>query len=310
MDVIRYPVDARPAGWRSPVLALGNFDGLHLGHMSIVRRVVARARELDSSPVLLTFDPHPTRVTRPDRTPRLLMTTAQKIDAVAGSGLAGMVIVEFTNAFSHWEPGHFVERVLVTWLGISEVFVGGNFLFGRDRSGDFRTLQALGTQHGFAATKVDAVVAGGLPVSSTRIRDLVSAGLVGEAAPLLGRHFAIDGRVVRGDGRGRALGFPTANLETDNELLPRRGVYVTRAAVDGHVYPSVTNIGVHPTVGAASGDLVEVHLLEGGRDLYGAAVRLAFVDRVRDERVFPSIDALRAQIADDCAAALARLSIA
>lgn len=300
MEVIRYPDDPRPASWRSPVLALGNFDGLHRGHMAIVNRVVQAARDRDVTPVLLTFDPHPRRVTRAEEAPQLLMTTAGKIEALEHSGLAGVAIVGFTRELSQWTPDVFVKTVLVDWLGISEVWVGANFLFGHNRSGDASSLKSLGRQYGFAAGRVDSVLHNGTLVSSTRIRTLIAAGDVDEAAELLGHRHYIDGVVVAGDGRGRTIGFPTANLATENELLPQPGVYATTLRVGGREWASVTNIGRHPTFGAAPSQMVEVHLLAGGRDLYGEHVRLSFVKRLRDERAFASVGMLQAQIASDC----------
>ncbi|MCX6539573.1 MAG: bifunctional riboflavin kinase/FAD synthetase [Acidobacteria bacterium] len=309
MEIIRYPDDPRPASWRSPVLALGNFDGLHRGHMTIVNRVVQAAHDRDATPVLLTFDPHPKRITRSAEAPRLLMTTAGKIEALEHSGLTGVAIVRFTYELSQWTPETFVEAVLVGWLGISEVWVGTNFLFGHDRTGDVSTLQALGRQYGFEAGKIDSVLHNGTIVSSGRIRALVAGGQVDEAAELLGHRHYIDGIVVRGAGRGREIGFPTANLDTDNELLPKRGVYATTALVHGRVWPSVTNIGRHPTFGEAEAQLVEVHLLDGGRDLYGEPVRLSFVQRLRDEQAFASTEALQAQISADCERARALVNL-
>ena len=300
MEIIRYPDDPRPASWRSPVLALGNFDGVHRGHMAIVNRVVQAARDRDATALLLTFDPHPRRVTRPDEAPRLLMTTAGKIEALEHSGLAAVAIIRFTRELSQWTPDTFVKAVLVDWLGISEVWVGANFLFGHDRAGNVSTLQALGLQYGFSAGTVDSVLYQGTIVSSSRIRALVAGGEVGEAAELLGHWHSIDGTVVAGDGRGREIGFPTANLDIDNVLLPKGGVYATLAGVGGRQWPSVTNIGRHPTFVEAETQLVEVHLLDGGRDLYGEHVRLSFVQRVRDEQKFGSVAALQAQIAADC----------
>lgn len=300
MDVIRYPDDPRPASWRAPVLALGNFDGLHRGHMAIVTRVVQAAGDRGVTPVLLTFDPHPRRVTRAEEPPQLLMTTASKIAALEHSGLAGVAIVSFTRELSEWTPDLFVKGVLVDWLGISEVWVGANFLFGHDRAGDVSSLQALGRQYGFAAGRVDSVLHNGTLVSSTRIRAMISSGDVDEAAELLGHRHYVDGTVVPGDGRGRLIGFPTANLDTDSELLPRPGVYATTARVSGREWASVTNIGRHPTVGRAPEQLVEVHLLAGGRNMYGEPLRLSFVKRLRDERTFASVEMLQAQIAADC----------
>jgi len=300
VDLIRYPDDGRPAGWTAPVLALGNFDGLHRGHMKIIERVRRSAGERGSTPVVLTFDPHPTRVLRPDRAPRILMTEAQKAEILANAGIRGLAVVGFTAEMSRWDPETFVRLVLVEWLGVSEVWVGANFVFGRDRSGTFAVLQSLGESFGFRADKIDPVCVRDAVVSSTRVRRLIAEGRVDEAAVLLGRHYFIDGEVVSGDGRGRQLGFPTANLRTANELVPPHGVYATIAGMSGGLLPAVTNVGLRPTFEGGRDATIETHLLRGGRDLYGERLRLYFVQRLRDERAFDSAGALEAQIDRDC----------
>jgi riboflavin kinase/FMN adenylyltransferase len=300
MDVIHFPEDVRPARWRQPVLALGNFDGVHRGHRKILDRLTRVAGERGITSVVMTFDPHPPRVVRPDKAPPLLMTKAQKLEAIAAAGVQGAAIVRFTLELSRWDPETFVRTVLVDWLHVSEVWVGANFLFGHDRAGNFSLLRALGPRYGFKAEKIDPVRYKDFVVSSTRIRRLVSEARVDEAGALLGHQYFIDGTVVHGDERGRALGFPTANLCTENELLPPNGVYATTATIGGVVFPSVTNIGVRPTVDASGRTTVETHIFNFDRELYGRTVRVGFVQRLRDERAFDSLDALQAQIAADC----------
>lgn len=281
------------------MLALGNFDGLHRGHQKIVERIERSAAERAGTSVVLTFDPHPPRVLRPDKAPALLMTKAQKIAALARAGVQAAAIVRFTEEMSRWEPEVFVRTVLVDWLRVAEVWVGADFLFGRDRSGNFSSLRALGAQAGFRVEKIDPVRYKDFVVSSTRIRRLVAEGRVDEAGALLGRPFAVEGTIVAGAGRGRELGFPTANLATDNELLPPNGVYATTATIDGRVLASVTNIGTRPTFGPSTGVAVETHLMSETPDLYGRTMGLGFVLRLRDERRFADADALRDQIAAD-----------
>jgi riboflavin kinase/FMN adenylyltransferase len=299
VDIVHFPDDPRPARWHLPVLALGNFDGLHRGHMKIIDRVRRRAGERGGTPVAMTFDPHPPRIVRPDKAPPLLMTTAQRLEAFARAGMQGVAVIRFSPEMSQWQPEQFVERVLVEWLAAVEVWVGANFLFGHDRSGNFSLLRTLGARYGFRAEKIDPVRYKDFVVSSTRIRRLVAEGRVDEAGALLGHHYFIDGTVVEGDGRGRTIGIRTANLQVDNELLPPRGVYATLATLDGSTVPSVTNVGVRPTFGGGSRDVVETHLLDMNREFYGARLRLAFLQRVRDERAFPDADALREQIEAD-----------
>jgi riboflavin kinase/FMN adenylyltransferase len=300
MDVIHFPDDQRPARWHQPVLALGNFDGVHRGHRKILDRVCRVASERAATPLVMTFDPHPPRVVRPDKAPPLLMTTAQRLEAIDGAGVHGAAIVRFTPELSRWEPERFVQTVLVDWLRVAEVWVGANFLFGHDRAGNFSLLRVLGSRYGFKAEKIDPVRYKDFVVSSTRIRRLVSEGRVDEAGALLGHQYFIDGTVVKGDQRGRTIGFPTANLCTDNELLPPHGVYATTTTIDGIVRASVSNIGVRPTVDQSGHTTIETHVFDFGQELYGAALRVGFVQRLRDERAFESVDALRDQIAADC----------
>jgi riboflavin kinase/FMN adenylyltransferase len=301
MDIIHFPEDSRPARWSQPVLALGNFDGVHRGHRKILDRLSRVASERGATSVVMTFDPHPPRIVRPDKAPPLLMTLAQKLDAVASAGIHGAAIVRFTPELSRWDPEAFVTTVLVGWLHVAEVWVGANFLFGHDRAGNFSLLRALGGRHGFKAEKIDPIRYKDFVVSSTRIRRLIAEGRVDEAGALLGHQYYIDGTVVRGDGRGRTIGFPTANLCTDNELLPPYGVYATTTTtLDGIVRPSITNVGVRPTVGTSGRATIETHIFNFDRDLYGATFRVGFVQRLRDERAFENVEALRAQIGADC----------
>ena len=298
METIHFPDDARPAWLTHPVLALGNFDGLHRGHQKIIERVKRGAAEHGGTPMAMTFDPHPPRVVRPDKAPPLLMTKAQRLEALHRAGIGCVAVVRFTRELSEWDPETFVRVALVEWLRVAEVWVGANFLFGHERSGNFSLLRMLGQRYGFRADKIDPVRYKDFVVSSTRIRRLVGEGRVDEAGALLGHGYYIDGTVVEGRHRGRELGYPTANLATDNELLPPHGVYATTATIDGVVHPGLTNIGTRPTFGE-SGTTVETHVLGYGGDLYGKAMRLGFVLRLRDERKFDDVDALRAQIDAD-----------
>jgi riboflavin kinase/FMN adenylyltransferase len=303
MDVIHFPDDPRPARWSHPVLALGNFDGVHRGHRKILDRLMRVASERSATSVVMTFDPHPPRVVRPDKAPPLLMTTSQKLEAIGAIGVQGAAIVRFTAELSRWDPEMFVKTVLVEWLRVSEVWVGANFLFGRDRTGTFSLLRTLGGRYGFNTEKIDPVRYKDFVVSSTRIRRLVGEGRVDEAGALLGRQYFIDGSVVHGDERGRRIGVPTANVSTTNELLPPNGVYATTATIGDEVHASVTNIGVRPTVDSSGHVTIETHIFGFDRDIYGHSIRIGFVQRLRDERAFESLDALKVQIDHDCARA-------
>ena len=292
------------------MLALGNFDGVHRGHVKIIERVRRAAEERGASAIAMTFDPHPPRIVRPDKAPPVLMTTQQKLEALARAGIHGVVIVRFTVELSRWDPETFVRTVLVDWMHVAEVWVGANFLFGRDRSGNFSLLRSLGGRYAFRTEKIDPVRYKDFVVSSTRIRRLLSEGRVDEAGALLGHHYYVDGSVAQGRRRGRELGFPTANVCPDNELIPPQGVYASTTQVDGVFHPSVTNVGTRPTFGPASDNdaeqmTVETHLLDFDGDLYGRRLRVGFVQRLRDERRFENAGALRTQIAADCAQARA-----
>jgi riboflavin kinase/FMN adenylyltransferase len=310
MQIAHFPGDQRPR-WTRPVAALGNFDGVHRGHQKILERVKRQAGEGGGVPVVVTFDPHPPRVVRPDKAPPLLMTLEQKLETFERAGIYGVAVVQFTPDLARWEPEVFVDTVLVDWLRVSEVWVGANFVFGRERLGTFTLLKALGEDRGFRADNIDPVRYRDFVVSSTRIRHLISEGRVDESAALLGHHYWIDGMVVPGQQLGRELGFPTANLQTSNELLPAHGIYATVAIVNGVQHAAVTSIGIRPTVredlhgrstGAPRAVTVETHLLDTSMDLYGQRMRLAFVQWLRAEEKFENLEALSAQIGLDCEA--------
>jgi riboflavin kinase/FMN adenylyltransferase len=303
MQVIHYPDDQRPARWHQPVLALGNFDGMHRGHLKIIERVRRGAEERGATAVAMTFDPHPSKIVRPDKTPPLLMTHQQKLDALARAGMHGVAIVRFTPALAQWDPERFVRTVLVEWLHVTEVWVGANFLFGHDRAGNFSTLRSLGARYGFRAEKIDPVRYKDFVVSSTRVRRLITEGRMDEAGALLGHYYTIGGTVVQGQKRGKGLGFPTANVCADNELIPPSGVYATTTSVDGAAFPSVTNIGTRPTFEEGQEIVIESHVLDFDKDLYGVKLKLGFVQRLRDEKKFDGVDALKAQIDADRARA-------
>lgn len=288
----------------SPVVAIGNFDGVHLGHQALVRAAVADARACGGAAVVLTFDPHPVRVLAPERAPRTLFTLGQRAEILAALGVDAVAVLGFDASVAALPPEQFARDVLVGKLGARVVVVGERFRFGRARAGDAAHLASLGGELGFRVHTVPAVVLDGLPVSSSRIRKALARGDVDDAARLLGRVFFIDGRVVRGDGRGRSLGVPTANLEVQGETLPAAGVYAgrARAGTPGADWPCVVNLGERPTFGGGTAT-VEAHLLGFLGDLYGAELRLSFVRRLRDERRFAGEQELVAQIRRDIEAA-------
>ncbi len=289
-------------GTRSAV-AVGNFDGVHRGHQALVAAAVARAHETGGAAVVLTFDPHPARVLRGDEAPASLTTLAQKEELVRELGVDRLVALTFDRALAALTPEAFVKEVLASLLGARHVVVGESFRFGHSRHGDARTLQALGGQQGFDVQVVKPVLHDGRPISSSRVREALGKGDVKEAAALLGRPYALDGRVVRGDGRGRGLGIPTANLAVEEQMLPARGVYAGRVLVPrGDWRPAVVNVGERPTFGG-KGVVVEAHLLDFTGDLYGADLRLSFQARLRGEERFANAEALVERIHADVRAA-------
>lgn len=301
------------AAHRSGAVAVGNFDGVHRGHQALVSAALACAGALGRPAVALTFDPHPAQVLAPERAPRRLMTSSQKQEALAALGVDVLAVLPFTSRLAALSPEEFVAQVLKGALGASSVVVGEGFRFGAGRAGDVALLRLLGGQSGFDLVEVEAVREGSLPVSSTRIREALAAGDVLAAATLLGRPYFVDGLVVRGEARGRTLGFPTANLAPENEILPRSGVYAARVRVgdgagEGEPGSAVVNLGFRPTFGEGGGEpRLEAHLLDFAGELYGQTLRVSFMARLRDERRFPGKDALRAQIGEDVARARAVL---
>jgi riboflavin kinase/FMN adenylyltransferase len=293
--------------WRSDqlprelIVTVGNFDGIHTGQRRVLDLVIERARETGLGSAVVTFDPHPLSILQPEQAPPLLTTAVQKEALLAETGIDALLVVRFTPDLSRLPARRFVRDFLVARLAVREVYVGVSFAFGRDREGDLSLLRTMGGSFGFAAFGFEEVASGGAPVSSTRVRAAVTAGAMDEAADMLGRPYSLGGIVVRGDGRGRGLGWPTANLAVDNELLPADGVYVTRlhiAALDESL-PSVTNIGTRPTVYAEHPRLVECHVLDFDRDIYGERVELEILHRLRAEEKFPTAEALRRQIGQD-----------
>jgi len=300
---------------RRGVVTVGNFDGLHVGHREILRIVTERARARGGEAAVYTFEPHPRKVLRPQDPPRLLTTLEQKLELIELAGVDVAIVEPFDLAFARRSAVEFVRDVLHARLRPEEVYVGYDFRFGHDREGSMRTLTEMGPHLGFAVTIVPEVTVDGRDVNSTRIRELLGEGKVEEAALLLSRPYAVRGTVVEGDRRGRTLGFPTANLAPENEILPALGVYAGRLRVlDGGArgaevaLPAVVNVGRRPTVKPDDPVLAEAHAIDWSGDLYGRRVEIAFEQRLREERRFPDVEALRRQIARDRDEARARLA--
>jgi riboflavin kinase/FMN adenylyltransferase len=301
MDIVQLD-SLEPRGWDSPAVSAGNFDGVHRGHQALVELAVRDARATGGTAVVLTFDPHPSRVLSPDRAPEPLMSLAQKAEVLTGLGVDKLAVLKFTLELSQRSPEEFADQVLRQALGARVVVVGANFRFGRGRAGDVARLTALGAELGFRVHGLKPVSHEGEPISSTRIREALARGAVAAARDMLGRRVFVDGNVVEGAGRGRTLGFPTANLAGIEQALPGGGVYACfcrlppgRAA---DVWPAVVNVGRRPTFGGGATQ-VEAHLLDRTADLYGRRLRVEFVERLREERTFSGAEALVAQIRRD-----------
>jgi len=304
MDEVRLEPPASVA-WPSPVVTVGNFDGVHRGHQALVGAIREEARDLGGTAVVLTFDPHPSRVLSPDRAPASLMTLAQKAEVLGWLGVDRLAVLPFGLEMSRKDPAEFARHVLAETLGARVVVVGTNFRFGRARAGDVTRLEELGGTLGFRVRSLAPVLEEGAPISSSRIREALARGDVKAARLLAGRPFFVDGTVVRGEGRGRTLGIPTANLDVENETVPGGGVYAGRVrfrAAAGEPFPAVVNVGRRPTFGGVA-LTVEAHLIDHDADLYGQGLRLEFLERLREERRFPAAAALVEQIHADVAAA-------
>lgn len=283
------------------VATIGNFDGVHLGQKAILEHVVARAGALGLPAVVVTFEPHPLAVLQPESAPLRLTTPAQKARWIAASGLDAMLVLRFTRELAATPAERFVREFLAGALEVKEVYVGAGFVFGRNREGDLALLERIGAERGFVAAAVPEVLLGGARISSTRIRRAVAEGRVEEAHEMLGRPYAIEGSVARGDRMGQRLGWPTINLASDNELLPGDGVYAGKAFFPGFpaTFNCATNIGTRPTVYESYRRVVESHVLDFQADVYGQRVELSFYRRLREEKIFPSVMDLSAQIRQD-----------
>jgi riboflavin kinase/FMN adenylyltransferase len=293
------PPDAGPSA-----VALGAFDGIHLGHRAILGTAVALARQGKIRALACTFDRHPMEVLQPDRAPMPITTLEERLELIAGAGIDTTVVIPFTPAVASVEAKAFVQDVLVGTLEAREIVVGFNHRFGRGARGDTQLLESLAAPLGFRAHIVPALMVDGVAVSSSEIRAALQRGDLPNAERLLGRPYSIRGEVVRGAGRGRTLGFPTANVKTERPLGLPVGVYVCRLLVGASQHQAVVNVGYRPTFGET--DLsVEAHVLDFAGDLYDQKVTLTFLRRLREERKFPSVDALKEQIAIDVAAARA-----
>ena len=297
---------ARP---RKVCVAIGVFDGVHLGHQQVIRQTVGDARQHEGVPVVITFDRHPNAVVAPGRVPPMLHSLPQKLRAIESLGVANTLLIRFDRAFSEQTGEQFIRSLALDFGHLHSVCVGSEFTFGHKRSGNVALLKQLGAElkfivHGLAAVSLD-----GEPVSSTRIREAVRTGDLDSASQMLGREYSIAGSVIRGDQLGRKLGFPTANLEVAGLILPPNGVYAVHARLRGREHRGALNLGLRPTLASPTPRLqCEVHLLDFAEEIYGEELELTFAAKLRDEQKFPDLAALQSQIHRDLAAARACFS--
>lgn len=308
--MVEYAIDPRlppgiPSDGAGTVVTVGSFDGIHRGHWAVLQEIRRRARASGRRSVLVTFHPHPLRIVRPEVAPELLTTPKEKKEILAEAGLDYAVFLPFTPTLSRYEPRRFVEEILLGRLEMRELVIGYDHGFGRGRSGDADTLRAIGAELGFRVDVVGAVPAGDGAASSTAIRKAVREGDMRAAAEGLGRPYSVLGLVVRGDGRGRTLGFPTANLTVPggDKLIPPEGIYAVRGVLPTGTFPGALHLGPRPTF-RGSPPTIELHLVGFEGDLYGAEVRVDFVERLRGVRPFATVEALVDQMREDVARAM------
>ncbi len=280
------------------IITLGNFDGLHRGHQELIKMIIQRAKETASLSMVVTFRPHPLKILAPEKCPPLISIYEEKIELLEKLGIDVLVKIPFTHDFSAMEPHTFVKNVLCDLLGAKEIFVGFNYRFGKGRKGDIRMLKDLGKECGFLVREIEQVSLDGEVISSTLIRQLLKDGEVEHAAKLLGRLYALCGIVVKGDGRGRGLGFPTANIASKHAIIPRNGVYAVRLFVRDKYYNGIVNIGMRPTFETKS-LAIEVHIFDFDEDIYGEEITIYFISRIREEKKFQDAQSLINQIDAD-----------
>ncbi len=285
---------------QATALTIGNFDGVHLGHRALLERLRSVAESQHLLPAALTFEPHPREFFAPESAPARLSTLREKLEMLAEEGVALTCVCHFNTSFAHLEAEEFIERLLVGSLRVKHLIVGDDFRFGAKRRGNFAMLQEAGRHHGFTIEALPSVMLNGIRVSSSAVRTALAEGRMEDAARFLGRPYVIDGRVVRGRQLGRQLGVPTANIRIKHDNPPLIGVYAVevRGLADGP-RQGVANIGFRPSVNQGINPLLEIHLLDFDEDIYGVHLSVRFLHKLRDERKFPDIDALKSQISQD-----------
>jgi riboflavin kinase/FMN adenylyltransferase len=287
----------------SRALAIGNFDGVHLGHRALIERLIAQARAGGLPAAVMTFEPHPRELFAPDQAPARLTSLREKLELLEGCGVDEVYLLHFTRKLATLTAAEFVERLLVQGLGVRHLIIGDDFRFGKGRAGDYGLLQAAGQRYGFSVEAMHTIEIDGERVSSSAVRDALGRGDLEHAARLLGRPYCISGRVVHGGKLGRRLGWPTANIQLKRKRVALSGVFAaTVSGLDKRHLPGVASLGVRPTLGQGLAPTLEVHLFDFDQDIYGAHVSVHFLHKLREEMKFASMEALAAQIACDVAA--------
>src|SRR5947209_2465979 len=280
-------------------LAIGVFDGVHRGHQAVISTSADHARAANGTPVVVTFDPHPEKVLRPRGAPHLLSATQHKLALIRALGVGHLLILKFDKQFAATDPENFVDQLVAHSKPLREICVGHEWSFGKNRRGNLELLKKLGAKFDFGVVGVPPIKANDEVVSSTAIRQAIERGDFARAAAMLGREYTILGTVTRGDSLGKKIGFPTANLSAHNEQFPPNGVYAAQAILNGVIYPGVVNLGYRPTVSSEKDRVLEIHLFDFDRDIYGSDLEVRFVRYLRPERKFESVEALARQIALD-----------
>ena len=296
--IVYRSINEIPGPLPNAAVSIGNFDGVHLGHREIFRRVKRAAVELQGVSVIVTFEPHPLKVVPSTKEVTLINTAAEKEQLIAASGVDYLVIIPFTPEFANIGAADFVRSVIVEKIGARKVIIGYDYAFGRGRTGDVSFLRRMGAEFGFLVDVLDPIGDGSIAYSSSQIRKMIREGDVKGVVALLGRHFSVGGTVVHGHSRGSGLGFPTANIVTDKELIPAYGVYAVKIKIDDRLYDGACNIGDNPTFGDGTRS-IETFVFDFAADLYGKEIRIYFIERIREERTFSDVEALKEAIARD-----------
>ncbi len=283
---------------KNPVVTIGNFDGVHKGHQHIFKTIIKKAKEITGESVVITFHPHPLKVISGENKILLLTPTEKKLKLIEKFGIDNVILINFTKEFASLDPHEFIKKVLIEEIRVKELYVGFNYFFGKNKRGNVDLLKEYGKKFGFNVNIIDPYVIDGVTVSSTLCRKYIADGKVKEVLKFLGRYYLIEGKVVKGDGRGKKFGIPTANIKSEQEIYPKEGVYAVKVAYKGKIYNGACSIGFNPTFDSER-LTVEVHIIDFYKDIYEENLKVVFVDRIRDMKKFKDIHELKITILND-----------